>query len=283
MKINFTKMHGIGNDYIYINCLNEELKNPEDVSRAMSPRHFSVGGDGVVLICKSQVATAKMRMFNLDGSEGKMCGNAIRCVGKYLYDNKITDKTEIEIETLSGIKYLSLNVKNGKVDTVKVDMGIADFTPENIPVLHNGKMINKPVIVNGKEYKLTAVSMGNPHAVCFIDEVDNLKLTEIGPTFENLEIFPDRVNTEFVKIISANRLKMRVWERGSGETYACGTGASAVVAAAVANGICKRNEEVTVELIGGELKIVCDDENRIFMTGKAQKVYEGVYEYEDKN
>lgn len=280
MKIPFTKMQGIGNDYIYINCLSEEIPEPGKLSQEMSPRHFSVGADGIVLICKSDVADAKMRMFNADGSEGKMCGNAIRCVGKYLYDNKLTDKTELTIETLSGIKNLTLFTKNGKVEKVRVGMGKASLEPSDLPILQNEKMIAQKTEVCGKTYALTAVSTGNPHAVCFLPEISDLPLEKIGPVFENLPIFPERVNTEFIKVIDSHTLQMRVWERGSGETYACGTGACASVTAAVVNKICPAGEEITVKLIGGDLKIVCGDDLTLTMTGGCKKVYEGVYEYE---
>lgn len=285
MKINFTKMHGIGNDYIYVDCRNGLDFDPCKLSILMSPRHFSVGADGLVLICESDVADAKMRMFNADGSEGKMCGNAIRCVGKFLYDNGIVKKDEISIETLSGIKYLKLKAENGKVRYVTVDMGFADFTPEKIPVINNEPMIDKPVTVNTPSgvynVKLTAVSMGNPHAVCYVDSIEDIDLQKIGPSFENLSIFPERVNTEFVKVENETTLSMRVWERGSGETFACGTGACAVVASSVKNGICRPDTDVTVKLIGGELIINCSSDMRITMTGKAEKAYEGVYECED--
>lgn len=280
MKFNFTKMHGIGNDYVYVNCMEKELENPSEISVAISPRHFSVGSDGLIMICSSENADAKMRMFNADGSEGKMCGNGIRCVGKYLYDNGIVDKTDITVETLSGIKKLHLNVLDGKVDTVCVDMGKAILEPNEIPVISDDIMINKPVMVNGKEYRLTAVSMGNPHAVCFVDDVDSLDLEKIGPGFEYLSIFPERVNTEFVKVIDDKTLQMRVWERGSGETFACGTGTCATVVAACLNGICKHDTDVTVHLIGGDLVIRYCSDGTVFMTGKATTVYEGVYEYE---
>ncbi|MGN0660225.1 MAG: diaminopimelate epimerase [Oscillospiraceae bacterium] len=276
----FTKMHGIGNDYIYVNCLDGELENPSEISVAMSPRHFSVGADGLVMICKSDVADAKMRMFNADGSEGKMCGNAIRCVGKYLYDNKLTDKTELKIETLSGIKILTLTVENEKVKSVSVYMGKAVFEPALIPVASDEEMINKPITVDGAEVNITAVSMGNPHSVIYTKGIDGLDLEKIGPSYENHPIFPDRVNTEFVEIIDETTLKMRVWERGSGETMACGTGACAVVAASVRNGICKPNIPVTVKLRGGDLVITCSDNYDITMNGTATKAYEGVYEYE---
>ncbi len=282
MKINFTKMHGIGNDYVYVNCMEKELENPGEISIAVSPRHFSVGSDGLIMICHSDVADAKMRMFNADGSEGKMCGNGIRCVGKYLYDKGIVNKTDITVETLSGIKKLKLNIVNGKADTICVDMGKAILDPKEIPVIADDIMINKPVMVNGKEYKLTAVSMGNPHAVCFVDDVDSLDLEKIGPDFENLSIFPERVNTEFVKVIDDKTLRMRVWERGSGETFACGTGTCATVVAACLNGICKKDTDVTVHLIGGDLIIRYCEDGTAFMTGKAETAYEGVFEYEYK-
>ena len=282
MKINFTKMHGIGNDYVYVNCMEKELENPSEISIAVSPRHFSVGSDGLIMICHSDVADAKMRMFNADGSEGKMCGNGIRCVGKYLYDKGIVNKTDITVETLSGIKKLKLNIVNGKADTICVDMGKAILEPKEIPVISDDMMINKPVMVNGKEYKLTAVSMGNPHAVCFVDDVDSLDLEKIGPDFENLSIFPERVNTEFVKVIDDKTLQMRVWERGSGETFACGTGTCATVVAACLNGICKKDTDVTVHLIGGDLIIRYCEDGTVFMTGKAETAYEGVFEYEYK-
>ena len=283
MKFNFTKMHGIGNDYVYVNCMDKELEKPEEISIAVSPRHFSVGSDGLIMICSSDAADAKMRIFNADGSEAKMCGNGIRCVGKYLYDKGIVNKTEITVDTLSGIKKLKLNVVNGKVDTVCVDMGKAILDPEKIPVLSPNIMINRPVIVDGKKYNLTAVSMGNPHAVCFVDDVDGLDLEKIGPSFENLTIFPDRVNTEFVKVIDEKTLQMRVWERGSGETYACGTGTCATVGAACMNKICKQDTDVTVHLIGGELVIRYCTDGTVFMTGKAETAYEGVFEYEYKD
>ncbi len=281
MEIKFTKMHGCGNDYIYINCFNLEIKNPNRLSEIMSPRHFSVGADGVVLILKSDIADAKMRMFNLDGSEGKMCGNAIRCIGKYLYDNKLVNKTLISIETLSGIKYLKLFVENDKVYKVSVDMGNASFEPKSIPLLKDKEMINEDCFINNANYKMTAVSMGNPHAVIYLDEIENLDLEKIGPVFENNSLFPERVNTEFIKIKDKNHLEMRVWERGSGETYACGTGACATVASSVKNGICNFNETVFVKLVGGTLEITCDENYKIIMTGPATKVYDGVFEYED--
>lgn len=280
MIIPFTKMHGIGNDYIYVDCFTEELRDPGRISAAMSPRHFSVGADGLVMICRSDKADARMRMFNLDGSEGRMCGNAIRCVGKYLFDNGRVNKTEMSVETLSGIKYLKLQVENGVCTAVTVDMGKADFTPENIPVLLEKESTVANLEAAGKSFAFTPVSMGNPHAVIFMDSLEGLELEKIGPACENHPLFPQRVNTEFVEVIDSTVLKMRVWERGSGETYACGTGACAVVAAAVKRGICPKNQQITVILLGGELHITCKDDYRMMMEGPATKVYEGVYEYE---
>jgi len=281
MRVNFTKMHGCGNDYIYINCFDQKIDNPSMLAIEMSERHFSVGSDGIVLIERSKTCDAKMRMFNADGSEGKMCGNAIRCIGKYLYDNQIVFKKEITIETLSGVKKLELFVDNGKVQKVSVNMGRASFKPEDIPTTLDHEMINEECIVKKTPYNMTAVSMGNPHAVIYQDHISSIDLVKCGPYFENNSIFPERVNTEFVKVIDKNHLKMRVWERGSGETYACGTGACAVVASSVRNGIVPKNETIYVELLGGILEIVCDDNYEITMTGPAKKVFDGVYDYED--
>ncbi|MBE6538065.1 MAG: diaminopimelate epimerase [Ruminococcaceae bacterium] len=278
----FTKMHGIGNDYIYINCFEEKIDDPSGLSIAMSPRHFSVGSDGLVLICPSDIADAKMRMFNADGSEGKMCGNAIRCVGKYLYEHGIVKKTQISVETLSGIKELTLTVdEKDKVASVRVYMGKASTSPESIPVLLDHEMVKEEIEVLGKKYTLTGVSMGNPHAVCFDWDPDALELEKIGPSFENHELFPERVNTEFAKVIDPTHIRMRVWERGSGETYACGTGACATVVASVICGYSRYNEPVKVSLIGGELEIVYSDNGDVFMSGSATEVYEGVYNYEN--
>ncbi len=265
MKLNFTKMHGCGNDYIFINCFETRIDNPEMLSIQLSDRHFGIGGDGIILIMPSEIADARMRMFNLDGSEGKMCGNGIRCVAKYLYDNKIVRKAEITIETLSGIKKLALNVENDGVTSVRVDMGRAEILPEN------------SIIVDGIEYAITHVSMGNPHCVVFCDDVDKLNLVEIGAKFENHEMFPERVNTEFVEVLAHNRLKMRVWERGSGETLACGTGTCAAAVAAVLKNVCDMNTDIHVQLLGGELS-VCYTEDTVFMTGDCVKVFDGVIE-----
>jgi len=278
MKIDFTKMHGCGNDYIYINCLEWEIEDPERLSVILSDRHFGIGGDGIVLILKSDVADAKMRMFNSDGSEGKMCGNAIRCVGKYLYDNGIVRKNQLTIETLSGIKTLGINTEDGFVTTVRVDMGKAELLPSKIPVdLPGDRIINYPLNVGGNIYRITCVSMGNPHAVVFCDNLTGLNLADIGPKFENHEIFPERVNTEFVKIIGRHIIQMRVWERGSGETLACGTGACAAAVAAVLNGFCPKGEDIHVLLLGGELIVNYSDET-VYMTGCCAKVFEGTVE-----
>ena len=277
MGLKFTKMHGCGNDYIYFNCFETPVEDPEELSVRISDRHFGVGGDGIVLICPSDKADAKMRMFNIDGSEGKMCGNAIRCVGKYLYDNGIKRCNPLKIDTLSGIKTLNLNVgADGKVDSVRVDMGKAILKPEEIPVNLDGETaVARPVTINGKEYKITCVSMGNPHCVVFTDtDVSELPLEEIGPKFEFDPLFPERVNTEFINVVDKNTLKMRVWERGSGETLACGTGACASVVAACLNGFCEKDTDITVRLVGGELVIRYTDE-AVTMTGPATVAFTG--------
>lgn len=279
-KVKFTKMHGIGNDYIYIDCFKENVDDPNTLAKIMSPRRFSVGADGVILICPSDVADAKMRMFNLDGSEGKMCGNGIRCVGKYVYDNGIAKKDVITVETLSGIKTLKITAEGDKAKTITVDMGKPCFTAKKIPVLYDGAtMINKPIEILSKEYNITVVSMGNPHAVTFVDCVKDLQLEKIGPEFEHNAIFPESVNTEFIRVIDDKTLEMRVWERGSGETFACGTGACAAVVAAVVNGHCKKDEEITVHLLGGDLYITYCADERVLMRGGAETVFTGEYGY----
>lgn len=278
--LKFTKMHGIGNDYIYINAIEQKIDDPNALAIKLSDRHFSIGGDGVILICSSDVADAKMRMFNADGSEGMMCGNGVRCVGKYVYDNLLDDKSRdtITIETLSGIKTLKITAVDGKAELLEVDMGKAELTASLIPVVADSEeVISKPLMVNGTEHIITCVSMGNPHCVTFVDDVDSLDLEKIGPHFENHEAFPQRINTEFVKVIDENTLQMRVWERGSGETWACGTGACATVVAACENGYCKKGENVTVHLRGGDLIINYTDE-RVLMTGPATKVFDGEIE-----
>ena len=275
----FTKMHGIGNDYIYINSFEEKIV-PDEMTEeiiAMSDRHKGIGGDGVIFILPSEVADARMRMFNADGSEGKMCGNGIRCVGKYVYDKGISHNNPLMVETESGIKKLDLEIVAGKVATVTVDMGCPSLVPTDIPVkLGVNKVVNYPLKINDNEYFITCVSMGNPHCVIFTTNVDNIDLEKIGPLFENHPLFPERINTEFIEVIDDTTLKMRVWERGSGETLACGTGACASVVAAVYNDIVKKNEEIKVILKGGDLYITFDDE-RVIMRGGATEVFTGEY------
>ena len=278
LQLPFTKMHSCGNDYIYINCFDFVINSPESLSVFLSDRHKGIGGDGIVLILKSVIADAKMRMFNLDGSEGLMCGNAIRCVAKYLYDNNIVKKTNIHIETLSGIKELYLSTKNGMTSSVKVNMGSPILSPEKIPVKLDGdNIIAKKVTFDNLQYEITCVSMGNPHAVIFLENIENLDINKLGPIIENDELFPERINVEFIEIADKTNLKMRVWERGSGETLACGTGACAAVTATVLNGYCEKDTDIKVHLSGGELIIRYTD-NTVFMTGDCHKVFEGVVE-----
>ena len=274
----FTKMQGCGNDYIYVNCFAENVEDRPALARKISDRHFGIGGDGLICIDRSDVADFKMDMYNADGSHGKMCGNGIRCVAKYVYDNGMTDKTELTVETGSGVKTLQLQVEDGKVSTVRVCMGSPEFRPAQIPMKAEGEnFIMRPIEVCGKRWDVTAVSMGNPHAVVFVDNVDWLNLEEIGPAFENHPMFPERVNTEFVQVVDEHTLKMRVWERGSGETLARGTGSSASLAAAVVCG--KSAARVKMLLRGGELEIEWNRaENLIYMTGPAVKVFDGTFD-----
>ena len=271
----FTKMHGIGNDYVYVNCFQEKVDNPSEVAKFVSDRHFGVGSDGLILIKPSQIADCEMDMYNLDGSQGAMCGNGIRCVAKYVYDYGIVPKTTLRIATKSGIKELNLTVENGKVSLVRVNMGSPILEASKIPVVSDqSQAVNQPIKVNGHTYYFTGVSMGNPHAVVYLDDVDNLDIEKIGPAFEKHPVFPDRVNTEFVKVIDRKTLKMRVWERGSGETLACGTGACAVAVSSILNNLT--GEEDTVKLLGGDLKIHWDRlENLVYMTGPATTVFDG--------
>ena len=275
----FTKMHGIGNDYIYFDCTKftcSELENPGELSKKLSDRHFGIGGDGIILILPSDKCDFRMRMFNADGSEGEMCGNATRCIGKYVYDKGLTNKTNITLETLAGIKKLELDVKDGKVQAVTVNMGEPIIESKKIPVdFSKENIINEGVTIDNIEYNITCVSMGNPHCVIFGLDVDNLDLEKLGPKFENNKLFPERINTEFAQIINENTIKMRVWERGSGETLACGTGACATVVAAILNGYCKKDEEITVKLLGGNLKIKYNINGYVYMTGPAEFVFEG--------
>lgn len=278
MTINFSKMHGLGNDYIYINCLENYLENASDIAVRMSDRHFGVGSDGLILIMPSQECDYRMEMYNRDGSRGKMCGNAIRCVGKYLYDFGITDKDDILIETDSGPRRLQLQTCAGVVEQVSVDMGQPVFEPDKIPVIWpQADAINISLTAGGREYRLSCLSMGNPHAVIFADDVEGIDLPGIGPLLENHPMFPDRINVEFVQVIDRSNLRMRVWERGAGETMACGTGACAALAAAVRNGLSDR--EAVVHLNGGPLYINWPGEDKsITMTGPAVYVFSGEME-----
>ncbi len=271
----FTKMQGIGNDYVYVNCFEEKVENPGKLAVRVSDRHFGIGSDGLILIKPSERADFCMEMYNADGSEGAMCGNGVRCVGKYVYDYGLTEQTSIQVETKSGIKYLDLTVEEGKVSQVRVNMGAPELSPSGIPVLADGdKVLDAPIMVDGREYRMTCVSMGNPHAVVYLNDVKNLEIEKIGPMFEMHPCFPDRVNTEFVRVVDGHTLEMRVWERGSGETLACGTGACAVAVASILNGHV--SGEVTVKLLGGDLKILWDEqENIVYMTGPAAVVFDG--------
>ena len=272
----FTKMNGIGNDYIYFNCFEEKIDNPNELSIRLSDRHFSIGGDGIVMIMPSETCDFRMRMFNTDGSEGKMCGNATRCIGKYVFEKGLTDKTEFTLETLSGVKKLKLDVTCGKVEKVTVDMGKAVFTAKDIPVISDKEeVIEEPISLCGRDDKMTCVSMGNPHCVIFTENIGELELEKIGPEYENYKDFPERINTEFVEFIDSHNLNMRVWERGSGETLACGTGACATVSAAVKTGRCPKDEFINVKLIGGTLEIMYKSDGTVIMKGPAAFSFEG--------
>ena len=272
----FTKMQGAGNDYIYVNCFTETVKNPEETAVRVSDRHFGVGADGLVLICPSENADFFMDIYNADGSRDKMCGNATRCVAKYVYDNKMTDKTEIALETLSGIKYIKITVKDGKAVAARVNMGAPILTPREIPTKFDGEtVVSQNLTIDDTTYAVTCVSMGNPHCVLYTDDVHAPDLPRIGPKFENHEMFPDRINTEFVHIVSETEFDMRVWERGSGETLACGTGACAATVASILNGYCKRDTEIKVNLLGGTLYINWTADGDVYMTGPAETVCTG--------
>lgn len=273
----FTKMHGCGNDYVYVNLFEEKIENPAELSIAVSDRHFGIGSDGLITIGPSDVADFRMRIYNADGSEAEMCGNGIRCVTKYVYDHKLTDKTEISVESGAGIKYLRLFVENGRVEQVRVDMGEPILEPDKIPVVADtDRVVDQPIEVCGKTWRMTCVSMGNPHAVVFVDNVADFELEKYGSHFENHERFPKRTNTEFVEVLSRNEAKMRVWERGSAETWACGTGTCASVMACILNGYT--DNRVLVHLRGGDLAIEYDEKtNHIFMTGPATEVFSGEY------
>lgn len=280
--IKFTKMEGLGNDYVYIDCTKQDVENKQDLAKFVSDRHFGIGSDGLILIKNSSLADFKMQMFNSDGTEAEMCGNGIRCVGKFVYDKGLTDKTNLKIETLAGIKILQLNIENNKVKTAKVDMGEPILESKLIPA-KNGKVFKSKedinfykvnINVNEKLNELTCVSMGNPHAIEFMNDIKNLEIEKYGPAIEKDDHFPNKINVEFIEIVNENNIKMRVWERGSGETLACGTGACASVVASVLNGYINRN--VTVELLGGNLEIEWNkQDNHIYMTGPAKTVFEG--------
>ena len=285
--IKFTKMEGLGNDYIYIDCTKKDLKNAEKLAKIMSDRHFGIGSDGIILIKSSDIADFRMQMFNSDGTEAEMCGNGIRCVGKYVYDKGLTDKTTLKIETLAGIKTLKLNIEKEKVKTVKVDMGepILDYNlipAKNVDIYKskNETRFYKVNIDLEEEVKeFTCISMGNPHAIAFVNNVNKTKVEKLGPEVEKNNHFPNKTNVEFIELVNKNNIKMRVWERGAGETLACGTGACASVVASVLNGYTQRN--VTVELLGGKLNIEWNkDDNHVYMVGAATEVFEG--EFDDR-
>lgn len=273
----FTKMQGAGNDYIYVNCFEEKIENINTVAKMVSDRHFGIGSDGLVLICPSDVADFRMDMYNSDGTQAEMCGNATRCIGKYVHDKGLTDKTTVTLETLAGIKILNLNLdENGEVDTVCVNMGSPELVPANIPIDSKlNRFVQESVIVDGGEYKVTGVSMGNPHAVTYVDSVDDIDIEKIGPKFETHTLFPRKINTEFAQIVDRNTIKMRVWERGTGETLACGTGACATLVAANLSDLV--DDEADLVLLGGTLHIKWDKEdNNVYMTGPAKFVFDGI-------
>ena len=302
--MNFTKMHGCGNDYVYVDCTNGMIENPGEISRKVSHRHFGIGSDGLILICSSDVADFRMAMYNADGSRSAMCGNGIRCVGKYVYDFGLTDKHNVSIETAAGIKYLNLRLLGGQVGEVRVNMGAPIFEPALIPTtleatrkieadgsdlaapLHEGYekpvsdkvpvVLDAPLTVDGKEYRVSCVSMGNPHVITYVDDEKTIDIEKIGPLFESHPVFPERTNTEFIRVADRKNIYMRVWERGTGETLACGTGACASAVATMLNGLCDRR--VTVHLLGGDLFIEWDDkDNMVYMTGPAVTVFTGDY------
>ena len=276
--IKFTKMHGLGNDYVYIDAINQNIENESSLAKFVSDRHFGIGSDGLILICKSDVADFKMRMFNSDGSEAEMCGNGIRCVGKFVYDKGLTNKTTVKIETLAGIKSLILNTKDGKVETARVDMGEPILEAEKIPVISNENPV-KNLILNaeGEQFKFTCVSMGNPHAVTIVKDTKNFNVEKYGKVLEIDKAFPKKANIEFVQIVDKHNIKMRVWERGTGETLACGTGACATLVACNLNGITER--KVNIELLGGNLEMEWNkDDNHVYMTGPAVTVFDGKIE-----
>jgi len=264
----FTKMQGIGNDYVYINCFEESVEDPAELARKVSDRHFGIGSDGLILICPSETADCRMRMFNADGSESQMCGNGIRCVGKYVYDRHLVEKTEFDVETGAGIKHLKVKPEHGKAVKITVDLGVPEITSQ-VPEL---------IRIEGKDYEFIGISMGNPHAVYYMSDIDGLDLVAMGPAFENHERFPERTNSEFIEVVSREYIRMRVWERGSGETYACGTGAAASAVASALSG--RTSNTVEVELKGGNLHLHWDRDGsgHVFMTGPAVEVFEGEFD-----
>ena len=273
--IKFTKMHGLGNDYVYIDAINQNIENESTLAQFVSNRHFGIGSDGLILIYKSNIADFKMRMFNSDGSEAEMCGNGIRCVGKFVYDKGLTNKTKVTIETLAGIKTLKLNIKDGKVETVKVDMGEPILNPKEIPVISDEEPVKNLVLeADDKKFKFTCVSMGNPHAITQVEKIDHFNVEKYGKILEVNKAFPNKTNVEFIQIVDKEHVKMRVWERGAGETLACGTGACGTVVACYLNG--KTTRKVEVELLGGKLYIEWNEkDNHVYMTGAAKTVFEG--------
>jgi diaminopimelate epimerase len=272
--IKFSKMQGLGNDYIYLNCLEQIPNNPAELSIKLSDRHFGIGADGLVLIMPSTIADFRMRMFNADGSEAQMCGNASRCVAKYIYERGLTSATTITLETAAGIKTLTLKIKNSQVELITVNLGAPILEPQKIPVnISTPSILNYPIEIAGQALKMTCVSMGNPHAVFFVDQITDQQVLELGPKIERLDLFPQRTNVEFVQVLSRSLLKMRVWERGSGETLACGTGAGAVCVAAALNNLTER--QVKIQLLGGELQLDWAEDNQVYKTGPAEFVFEG--------
>ena len=274
--IKFTKMQGLGNDYVYMDAIHQKIENESSLAQFVSNRHFGIGSDGLILICKSDIADFKMRMFNSDGSEAEMCGNGIRCVGKFVYDKGLTNKTTVTIETLAGIKTLELNTKDGKVETVKVDMGEPILNPKEIPVISDEELVKNLMLeAEGRKFKFTCVSMGNPHAITEVEDTEKFDVEKYGKVLEVDKAFPNKTNVEFIQIVDKNHVKMRVWERGAGETLACGTGACATAVACHLNG--KTDKNVEVELLGGKLYIEWNQKNNhIYMTGPAVTVFEGV-------
>lgn len=279
MKFSFTKMHGTGNDYVYVDLFQQKLENQAEVAKVVSDRHFGIGADGLICIAPSETADCRMIMYNADGSEGAMCGNGIRCVAKYVYDHGILRKNHMSVETKSGIKQLELTVEDGKAVYVKVNMGEAVLKPSEIPVQAEGEdFIARQIEAGGKTYTVTCVSMGNPHCVVFTEGIDGMDLEKTGPLFENHPLFPDRINTEFVEVIDNHTLNMRVWERGSGETISCGTGTCAATVAAVLNGHCPRGEEIEVRIRGGALYDTYLENGEVLMKGPATEVFQGEIE-----